>query len=267
MHQRLALLTTVFMLTGCASVLNESTHPMKVETKSAAGELVAGADCKLTNDYGTVTMKSGDTTPIRRSGKDLDIVCQHPGNPNASARAVSRANSGMYGNIILGGVVGAIVDHNKGTAYTYPTWVQLVFGKTLIFDRSTEKDGQPALGTEGIGAATAAPIATVTTTLAPVAPPVPQALPRVAPIAPVANPVSTVPELPPAQTAAKAPAPSAVGQDSYNVERMPEMRACSSSARASLTSRGPGFETYIVPCTSGDVLIVRCEMGNCRVLK
>ncbi|MGM9512929.1 hypothetical protein ACS5PK_01610 [Roseateles sp. DB2] len=124
--------------------MNDSTHPMKVETKSEAGELITGADCKLTNDYGSLSVKSGDTTQIRRSGKDLDILCKHPSNPDATARAVSRANSGMYGNIILGGGIGALIDHNKGTAYTYPTWVQLQFGKSLVFDRSTEQTGQPA---------------------------------------------------------------------------------------------------------------------------
>ena len=60
---------------------------------------------------------------------------------------ISRANAGLAGNIIFGGGIGAIIDHNKGTAYTYPTWVQLVFGQTLVFDRSTEKEGTPVTGT------------------------------------------------------------------------------------------------------------------------
>ncbi len=126
--------------------MNDSTHPLKVETKNPSGELVTGAECKLTNDYGTVGFKSGETTQVRRSGKDLDIVCKDPANPDANARAISRANSGMWGNIIIGGGVGAIIDHNKGTAYTYPTWIQMVFGQTLVFDRSAEKEGQPVLG-------------------------------------------------------------------------------------------------------------------------
>ncbi len=143
MFKTLTLALLSLALTGCASIVNDSTHPIKVETKTAAGELVTGADCKLNNDYGTVTVKSGDTTPIRRSSKDLDIVCQDPKNPNATARAISRANAGMAGNIIFGGGIGAIIDHNKGTAYTYPTWVQLVFGKALVFDRRAENEGQP----------------------------------------------------------------------------------------------------------------------------
>ena len=154
MATKIAAVVAVLACSGCASVMNDSTHPMKVETKNQAGELVSGAECKLSNDYGTVSVKSGDTTQVRRSGKDLDIICKDSKNPDANARAISRANSGMWGNIILGGGIGAIIDHNKGTAYTYPTWIQLIFGKTLVFDRTAEKDGQPTLGTEPTGAAT-----------------------------------------------------------------------------------------------------------------
>jgi hypothetical protein len=135
-------------MSGCASVMNDTMQGMKVETKTLAGELVAGAECKLTNDYGTFTTKSGDTAQVRRSNKDLDITCVHPVNPNAVARAISRVNGGMFGNILIGGGIGAIVDHNRGTAYTYPTWVQLVFGKTLAFDRNTEEEGKPTVGVE-----------------------------------------------------------------------------------------------------------------------
>ena len=134
--------------TGCASIVNDSTHPIKVETKTGSGQLLAGADCRLTNDYGMVSVKSGDTAQVRRSSKDLDIICTHAAKPDAVARAISRANAGMFGNIIFGGGIGAIIDHSKGTAYTYPTWVQLVFGKTLVFDRNAETEGAPTLGTE-----------------------------------------------------------------------------------------------------------------------
>ncbi|MDR1967395.1 MAG: hypothetical protein LBQ32_01705 [Burkholderiaceae bacterium] len=143
------LVTSVASLTlvGCASVVNDSTQAIKLETKTTEGGFVTGAECKITNDFGTVTVRSGDTAQVHRSSKDLDVVCKRPDNPDAVARAISRANAGMFGNIILGGGIGAIIDHNKGTAYTYPTWIQLVFGKTLIFDRRSEKDGQPVLGT------------------------------------------------------------------------------------------------------------------------
>jgi len=138
---------------GCASIVNDSTQAIKVETKSAEGKFITNAECKMSNDYGSVAVKSGDTAQVHRSSKDLDIVCKNPDNPDnpdAVARAISRVNIGLFGNIIFGGGIGVIIDHTKGTAYTYPTWIQLVFGKTLVFDRGSEKDGKPVLGTEPV---------------------------------------------------------------------------------------------------------------------
>ncbi|HEX7633843.1 MAG TPA: hypothetical protein VF427_01025, partial [Noviherbaspirillum sp.] len=148
-----AIAAAAVLSTGCASIVNDSNQPIKLETKTTDGQAVSGASCTLSNDYGTVNAKSGDTVSIHRSSKDLDITCTHPDNPNATARAISRANAGLAGNILLGGGIGAIIDHNKGTAYTYPTWIQLVFGKTMVFDRSSEKEGLPVVGTEPLSTA------------------------------------------------------------------------------------------------------------------
>lgn len=143
MLKTIALAAASLSLVGCASIVNDTTHGMRLETKSASGEMLSGAECTITNDYGSVSTKSGTTVQVRRSNKDMDISCVHPKNPDAKARAISRANAGLAGNIIFGGGIGAIIDHTKGTAYTYPTWVQLVFGQSLVFDRGNEKEGAP----------------------------------------------------------------------------------------------------------------------------
>ena len=137
------LIVTPILLTGCASVVNDVTHPVRVETKTEAGVIVSGAECTLSNERAALTIKSGEIANVRRSNTDLKIDCKHPTNPDASATATSRVNGGMFGNILLGGGVGAIIDHNRGTAYTYPTWIQLIFGRSLVFDSRDEKDGQP----------------------------------------------------------------------------------------------------------------------------
>lgn len=147
----------VLLASGCASIVNETTHPIRVETRTQAGQAVTGAECTLSNDRGSMTMRSGETAQVRRSGADLDIVCTHPANPNAQARAISRANAGLAGNIIFGGGIGAIIDHNKGTAYTYPTWVQLIFGQVLVFDRRDEQEGRPVAGKPSEAATQAQP--------------------------------------------------------------------------------------------------------------
>lgn len=146
MLKTIALAAASLSLVGCASIVNDTTHGMRLDTKTASGDLVSGADCTISNDYGSTQVRSGTTVQVRRSSKDMDISCTHPSNPEARARAISRANAGLAGNIIFGGGIGAIIDHSKGTAYTYPTWVQLVFGQTLVFDRTAEKEGAPTPG-------------------------------------------------------------------------------------------------------------------------
>jgi hypothetical protein len=133
-------------LAGCASVVNDVTQMVRVDTMTPAGEVIEGASCVAFNDRGTTALKSGGSQAIRRSAFDLNVVCTHPGHPPALGIATSRGNAGFAGNLIVGGLVGAVVDHNRGTGYTYPTWIRMEFGKALLFDRHFEKAGQPVVG-------------------------------------------------------------------------------------------------------------------------
>lgn len=141
----IALALASVMTVGCASITNDTTHPVRVDVL-ADGKPTTGSECKLTNDYGQANFRSGDTVQVRRSSKDLDLYCASGTHPDARGRAISRANGGMFGNILFGGGIGAVIDHNRGTAYTYPTWVQLVSGQDLTFDRNDEKESQPVPG-------------------------------------------------------------------------------------------------------------------------
>ncbi len=141
-------------LTGCASITNDTTTPVRFETFNAAGVEVKDAECKLENDYGQQSVKTPSTVNVRRSSKDLQITCVKAGDTDGRGVAISRANAGMAGNIIFGGGIGAIIDHNKGTAYTYPQWIQVVMGKIIVFDRRIDEDGKPNRGVE-----TVAPVA------------------------------------------------------------------------------------------------------------
>jgi hypothetical protein len=63
------------------------------------------------------------------------------------------------------------------------------------------------------------------------------------------------------------PAFRATGVDTYNAEKLAKNRACAAQPLASLSVKGPGFETYSVPCSNGQSIAIRCEFGNCRVLQ
>ena len=84
--------------------------------------------------------------------------------------------------------------------------------------------------------------------------------------APVSAAIARAPnaEAPAAPAAAK---PLAAGKDAYQAEHLQAARTCNAQPRAVLSAKGAGFETYTVNCTNGDALTVRCEFGNCRVLR
>jgi len=50
----------VLALTGCATVVNETTHPIKIETLTQQGAAVPGAECRLTNADGTTQARSAE---------------------------------------------------------------------------------------------------------------------------------------------------------------------------------------------------------------
>ena len=60
--------------------------------------------------------------------------------------------------------------------------------------------------------------------------------------------------------------PRRTGVDTYNVETLAKAGRCNLQPRAELTAKGPGFESYNVPCENGGTWAVRCEFGKCRVL-
>lgn len=139
------LLLTQLAFTGCASITKEKTQPIKLETYNKNNEVVSGAKCVSKNERGSWESTTPGPTVVHRSGKNLIIDCEKDGE-TASAILISRANGGMFGNILFGGGIGAIVDHNRGTAYSYPDWVRIVFGDSLMFDRKNNKDNEVMLG-------------------------------------------------------------------------------------------------------------------------
>lgn len=188
------------ILTGCASVTHGTTQNVKIETMTSTGKVVDGAKCLVTNDRNDSVMRSGDTVPIRRSSANLNIECSQPGFAPANGQAVSRANVGMAGNILIGGLIGAAVDAGTAAGYNYPSWIQLIFGEVRSIDRSAQTGEGPTAGVR-IGTtemAAAPPVAPKAVAVkppeearpAPVvpAPEPPPAVKVVAPAAPVAPP-------------------------------------------------------------------------------
>jgi len=121
---------SIGILSGCASVTGSPNQSVSVETREQAGAAVAGASCELSNDEGKWFVTTPGSVSIHRSNKDLQVLCKKEGMASGRAAVVSDTKGSMFGNILLGGGVGAIIDHNNGSAYEYPTVIEIIMGST-----------------------------------------------------------------------------------------------------------------------------------------
>jgi hypothetical protein len=131
-------------LIGCASVTGTTGQSVSVETLSKSGVNVSGASCELSNSKGKFFVNTPGTVPIRRSNDDMNVVCRKDGIEPGIAVVVSETKGMMFGNILLGGGIGALVDHNTGAAYEYPSLIQVMMGTTTKIEAPKPKEGDTA---------------------------------------------------------------------------------------------------------------------------
>ena len=125
-----------FVVSACASITGETTQPVSLVTKDHTGNTVEGATCSIRNDKGAWEAKSPSFVTVSRSSEDLIVECKKAGMQDGSLKGISRAAGSMWGNIVFGGGVGALVDHSRGAGYNYPDILPVVMGKSVIIDRS-----------------------------------------------------------------------------------------------------------------------------------
>lgn len=127
---KVAPLVVFLALTGCATVTGSSSNQsISVQTFAADGTEMDGVRCDMSNDEGTWFVMTPGSTMVHRSNKDLQVICKKSGVDIGTASVVSRTKGNMWGNVILGGGIGAVVDHNNGTAYEYPGLVKVFMGR------------------------------------------------------------------------------------------------------------------------------------------
>lgn len=118
---------------GCSTITQSESQPLSL-TATYEGKPVE-ASCLLKNDKGSWDSKAPANVSVRKSNEDLEVTCKKEGMPDGLLKAISRAAGSMFGNIILGGGIGAIIDHNKGTAYDYPDQLPVKMGESVIVDK------------------------------------------------------------------------------------------------------------------------------------
>lgn len=69
------------------------------------------------------------------------------------------------------------------------------------------------------------------------------------------------------QSSTTTPAGLGSGKDAFQAEQALRNSKCQSEPNAKMAANGPGYEIYTAPCTNGDTWVLRCEYGNCRMLR
>ena len=133
-----AMVTISAFASGCSTLTGEGTSQnLSVMTYTTENKDLTGASCELKNDEGTWTAVTPATVMVRRSNKDLMVKCIKSGFADARANVVSKTKANMWGNIIVGGGIGAIIDHSNGSAYQYPPTLKLTMGKDSIIQEGS----------------------------------------------------------------------------------------------------------------------------------
>ena len=141
----LFILSVCVLSTGCSTISgNGTSQSLSVQTMALDGTDLDGAKCDMTNDEGTWFVVTPGSVVVRKSNKDLQVICKKTGVDVGTASVVSKTKGSMFGNIILGGGIGAIIDHNNGSAYEYPGLIKILMGRTnqKIEEKQTDSTAQ-----------------------------------------------------------------------------------------------------------------------------
>lgn len=117
----------VINLFGCASITGSTGQNISITAKDKEKQ-VSGASCELSNSKGKWYINTPGSLQINRSNDDLMVICKKNGLDHGTASVESDTKPGMIGNVIFGGGIGAIIDHNTGAAYEYPNSIEVIMG-------------------------------------------------------------------------------------------------------------------------------------------
>jgi hypothetical protein len=140
--KNILFLVIFFIVSACASITGEAIQPISLVVKDANSNNVDGAQCLLRNDKGSWEAKSPGYVNVTRSADDLVVECKKAGYSDGQLKAISRARGNMWGNIVFGGGVGAIIDHSNGKGYAYPDILPVSMGKSKVIDRDGSNSTQ-----------------------------------------------------------------------------------------------------------------------------
>lgn len=130
--RKVCLLTVLSALSGCASIITGTTQSISVNSDPE------GASCRVSR--GGITLGVVPSTPgsvvVHRGSTGLDITCSKPGYALAQTTQPTNIETWIFGNVLIGGLIGVVIDFSTGAAYTYD-------GNSMLALDSQSPSGRP----------------------------------------------------------------------------------------------------------------------------
>lgn len=112
---------SICLFSGCTTILNGTNQNIRVLTPPTTD-----AQCTLENDKGKWHInKTPGHIVVRRSDKKLLITCEKKAFDKKSVSVKPTLSNLVYGNLLFGGVIGGTIDRQNGSAYDYPSEINV----------------------------------------------------------------------------------------------------------------------------------------------
>lgn len=116
-------LASLVSCVGCASIVNGTSQELNVITTP-----VSGANCQISNSRGVWSVKSPGSAMVHRAYGPASVSCRKDsyfGHKTVQSHTKPMA----FGNVIVGGIPGAVIDSANGAAYDYPSQIVVPMSK------------------------------------------------------------------------------------------------------------------------------------------
>ena len=109
------------IITGCSSIVNEKTVGINID----APECPSGTECTLKHKKGQYEVNVPAHVTIPKSDDPLHITCRTPDGRTYINAAESKMGGMIWGNIVFGGGIGAVVDAHTDAHRIYPHTIKV----------------------------------------------------------------------------------------------------------------------------------------------
>ena len=119
MHRKISFLVGLVLsiaVSGCATITSGGFQTIDIRTEPE------GADCRFSRDGNAVARVSPTPGPILvgKSAGSISVLCRKNGYEDTTGTIGSGFQPMTLGNILLGGIIGVVVDASTGAMTKYP---------------------------------------------------------------------------------------------------------------------------------------------------